>query len=251
MIALFSTLFLNAQRSQQRIAFIDMEYILENVPKYMEAQSTLNTKVTKWREELDQLVRYIEQLKTDLTNERAILTQDLIEEKEDQITLKQQELRRLESLFFGQEGKMFLLRKQLVKPVQDQVYNSVQRIASRRNYDFVFDKSSDLVMLYSNKKHDISELVLNDIVRERKIKEKKEKRAENNGLTERQKKAKEAREAARKKKEADRLARQKKIEEDRKKRLADMEAKRAMLKQKREEAKKKKEKDEKREQDNN
>ena len=93
---------------------------------------------------------------------------------------------------------MFLLRKQLVKPVQDQVYNSVQRIASRRNYDFVFDKSSDLVMLYSNKKHDISELILNDIVRERKIKEKKEKRAENNGLTERQKKAKEAREASRK-----------------------------------------------------
>ena len=80
-IALFSTSFLNAQRSQQRIAFIDMEYILENVPKYMEAQSTLNSKVTKWREELDQLVRYIEQLKTDLTNERAILTQDLIEEK--------------------------------------------------------------------------------------------------------------------------------------------------------------------------
>ena len=110
MIALLSTLFLNAQRSQQRIAFIDMEYILENVPEYMEAQSTLNTKVTKWREELDQLVRYIEQLKTDLTNERAILTQDLIEEKEDQITLKQQDLRRLESLFFGQVGKMFLLR---------------------------------------------------------------------------------------------------------------------------------------------
>ena len=107
MIALFSTLFLNAQRSQQRIAFIDMEYILENVPEYMEAQSTLNTKVTKWREELDQLVRYIEQLKTDLTNERAILTQDLIEEKEDQITLKQQELRRLESLFLDKKERCF------------------------------------------------------------------------------------------------------------------------------------------------
>ena len=199
-------------------------------------------KVAKWREELDQLVRYIEQLKTDLTNERAILTQDLIEEKEDQITLKQQELRRLESLFFGQEGKMFLLRKQLVKPIQDQVYNSVQRIASRRNYDFVFDKSSDLVMLYSNKKHDISELILNDIVRERKIKEKKEKRAENNGLTERQKKGKGGKRGCKKKKEADRLARQKKIEEDRKKRLADMEAKRAMLKQKRKKLKRKKKK---------
>lgn len=245
LIVLFSTSFLNAQRSQQRIAYIDMEYILENIPEYLEAQSTLNTKVTKWKEDLDKLSHYIEQLKLDLANERAILTQDLIEEKKDQITLKQQELRRLESLFFGAQGKMFSLRKQLVKPIQDQVYNSVQDIASRRNYDFVFDKSSDLIILYSNKKHDISSFVLNKIVRDRKIKQKKEQRATNNELTERQRKAKEAR----KKKEADRLARQKKIEEDRKKKLAEIEAKRVLLRQKKENAKKKIEKKE--EQDNN
>jgi Skp family chaperone for outer membrane proteins len=154
-----------------------MEYILDNVPEYLDAQNTLDAKVIKWKGELDKLSRYIEQLKSDLANERAILTQDLIEEKEDEITLKQQELRRLESLYFGPQGDMFLLRKQLVKPVQDQVYNSVQSIASKRNYDFVFDKSSDLVMLYSNKKHDISDLVLNSIVRGRKIKEKQDKRA--------------------------------------------------------------------------
>jgi len=241
----------NAQRTQQRIAYIDMEYILDNVPEYLDAQNTLDAKVTKWRAELDKLSRYIEKLKTDLANERAILTQDLIQEKEDEITLKQQELRRLESLYFGPKGDMFLLRKQLVKPVQDQVYNSVQSIATRRNYDFVFDKSSDLVMLYSNKKHDISELVLNSIVRDRKIKQKKEKQASNKGLTEKQKKAQEAREAAKKKKEADRLARQKKIEDARKKRLADIEAKRKLLRDKKAAAKKKKEDDKTKEQDNN
>ena len=240
----------NAQRAaQQRIAYIDMEYILDNVPEYLDAQNTLDAKVTKWRGELDKLTRYIEKLKSDLENERAILTQDLIQEKEDEITLKQQELRRLESLYFGPQGDMFLLRKQLVKPVQDQVYNSVQNIASRRNYDFVFDKSSDLVMLYSNKKHDISELVLNSIVRDRKVKEKKEKRTKNNGLTEKQKKAQEAKEAAKKKKAADRLARQKKIEEARKKRLADIEAKRKLLREKKEAAKKKKEGDKTKEDD--
>ena len=193
---LFCALLVSAQRTQQRIAYIDMEYILENVPEYLDAQNTLDSKVTKWRGELDKLSRYIEKLKTDLANERAILTQDLIQEKEDEITLKQQELRRLESLYFGPNGDMFLLRKQLVKPVQDQVYNSVQNIATRRNYDFVFDKSSELVMLYSNKKHDISELVLNSIVRDRKIKQKKESRAKNDGLTEKQKKAQEARDKA-------------------------------------------------------
>ena len=262
---LFCVLLVSAQRTQQRIAYIDMEYILENVPEYLDAQNTLDAKVTKWRGELDKLSRYIEKIKTDLANERAILTQDLIQEKEDEITLKQQELRRLESLYFGPNGDMFLLRKQLVKPVQDQVYNSVQNIAARRNYDFVFDKSSELVMLYSNKKHDISELVLNSIVRDRKIKAKKESRSKNGELSEKQKKAQEARdkalakkEAARLKKEADREARKKKIEETRKKRLADIEAKRKLLKDKQEAArkkkeadKKKKEEDKKEEQDNN
>ncbi len=240
----------------QRIAYIDMEYILENVPEYLDAQNTLDAKVTKWRGELDKLARHIEKLKTDLANERAILTQDLIQEKEDEITLKQQELRRLESLYFGPNGDMFLLRKQLVKPVQDQVYNSVQSIATRRKYDFVFDKSSDLVMLYSNKKHDISDLVLKSIVRDRKVQQNKEKRAAAKkdptaGLTEKQKKALAAKEAARKKKQADREARKKKIDEARKKRLADIEAKRKLLKEKKDAAKKKKEEDKKKEQDNN
>ncbi len=251
-ILLFCALTTVAQKAQ-RIAYIDMEYILENVPEYLDAQNTLDSKVTKWRSELDKLARYIEKLKTDLTNERAILTNDLILEKEDEINLKQGELRRLESLYFGPKGDMFLLRKQLVKPVQDQVYNSVQSIAARRQYDFVFDKSSDLVMLYSNKKHDISELVLKSIVRDRKIKTNKEKRAKKAApkeLTEKQKQAIAAKEAAQKKKEADRLAKKKKIEDARKKRLADIAEKRRILKEKKEALKKKKEED-KKEQDNN
>jgi len=251
---MFFTLMSFGQKAQ-RVAYIDMEYILSNVPEYLDAQNTLDAKVTKWRSELDKLTRYIEKLKTDLANERAILTQDLIQDKEDEITLKQEELRRLESLYFGPNGDMFLLRKQLVKPVQDQVYNSIQDIASRRKYDFVFDKSSDLVMLYSNKKYDISDLVLNDIVRDRKIKQNKARREEksepNKELTDKQKKALEAKKAADEKKEADRIARKKKIEEARKKRLADIEAKRKLLKDKKEAAKKKKENDEtKKEQDN-
>lgn len=251
-ILVFSVGAVVAQKPQ-RIAYIDMEYILENVPEYLEAQNTLDSKVTKWRGELDKLTRYIEKIKTDLANERAILTNDLIQEKEDEITLKQEELRRLESLYFGPNGDMFLLRKQLVKPVQDQVYNSIQSIASKRKYDFVFDKSSDLVMLYFNKKYDISELVLNSIVRERRINENKKKRA-NKGvkkeLTEAQKKAKAARDAAKKKKEEDRIAKKKKIEDARKKRMADIAAKRKLLKEKKDAAKKKKDED-KKEQDNN
>ncbi len=157
-----------------------MEYILENVPEYLEAQNTLDRKVVKWRQKLDKQARHIEVLKTDLANEKAILTKDLIEEEEEEIFIKHAELRRLESLYFGPKGDMFSLRKQLVKPIQDQVYNAVQSISARKKYDFVFDKSSELVMLYSNKKYDISDLVLATIDKSRLIgerdAEKKEKK---------------------------------------------------------------------------
>lgn len=250
---LSGSIFVTAQKAQ-RIAYIDMEYILDNVPEYLDAQNTLDAKVTKWRGALDKLNRYIEKIKTDLANERAILTNDLIQDKEDEITLKQEELRRLESLYFGPNGDMFLLRKQLVKPVQDQVYNSIRDIVIKRKYDFVFDKSSDLVMLYSNKKYDISELVLNEIVRERKIEANKEKRAKkrtpNKELTARQKKAVLDREAAKKKKEEDRIAKKKKSAEARKKRIADIAQKRKILKEKKEAVRKKKEQVNK-DQDNN
>ncbi|CAI8370424.1 MAG: Uncharacterised protein [Flavobacterium sp. SCGC AAA160-P02] len=249
---LFS-IFISAQK-MQRIAFIDMEYILQNVPEYLEAQNTLDSKVIKWRGELDKLTRLIEKLKSDLSNERAILTNDLIQDKEDEIIIKQQELRRLESLYFGPNGDMFLVRKQLVKPIQDQVYNSIQKIVIKRKYDFVFDKSSDLVMLYSNKKYDISELVLNDIVRDRKLKENEEKRAKkkvpNQALSDKQKKVIANREAAKKKKEEERKARMKKIEEARRKKLKEIEEKRRILREKKEAVRKKKEQ-EKKEQDNN
>ena len=239
---LISTLIINAQKPQ-RIAYIDMEYILENVPEYMEAQNTLDSKVAKWRGKLDKLSRYIEKIKNDLANERAILTNDLILDKEDEITLKQEELRRLESLYFGPNGDMFLLRKQLVKPIQDQVFNSIEGIVKKKKYDFVFDKSSDLVMLYSNKKYDISDFILNEIVRERKIKINEEKRQKKSVLskekTEKQKKLLRDREALRKKKDEERKARQKKSEEIRKKRIADIAEKKRILKEKKEAIKKK------------
>ncbi|MDG2436421.1 MAG: OmpH family outer membrane protein, partial [Polaribacter sp.] len=120
-----------SQRNQI-IAYIDMEYILENVPEYMQAQNTLDAKIGKWRKKLDKQARHIEVLKSDLANEKVILTKDLIEEKEEEITLKQFELRRLESLYFGPKGDMFLVRKQLVKPIQDQVFNAIQGIAKRK-----------------------------------------------------------------------------------------------------------------------
>jgi len=244
-----------SQRNQI-IAYIDMEYILENVPEYLEAQNTLDSKVARWRKKIDDQARFIEVLKTDLANEKAILTKEIIEEKEEEITLKQEELRRLESLYFGPKGDMFLIRKQLVKPIQDQVYNAIQSIAKRKKYDFVFEKSSDLIMLYSNKKYDISDLVLSSIDRTRLQKKKEETRkqknearkkksAPNRELTEKQKEAQKKLQEAEAKKIADREAKKKAIEDKRKELLKKREEKRRLLREKKEALRKKKEEEKK------
>jgi len=208
LIVLFLSVSYSWSQRKQSIAYIDMEYILENVPEYLEAQNTLNAKISKWRRKLDEQARHIEILKSDLANEKIILTKDLIEEKEQEIGLKQIELRRLESLYFGPKGDMFSVRKQLVKPIQDQVFNAIQKIAKRKKYDFVFDKSTDLVMLYSNKNYDISDVVLASIDRSRLINKKEEKKkkkikakvAPKKQLTDKQKETVSKKEAAKAKK---------------------------------------------------
>ncbi len=232
-----------AQKSQ-RIAYIDMEYILENLPEYIQAQNTLNAKIAKWKKNLDTEARHIEILKTDLANEKAILTNDLIEEKEEDITLKQEELRRLESLYFGPNGDMFLVRKQLVKPIQDQVYYAIQKIVKTKKYDFVFDKSSELIMLYSNKKYDISEIVLASIDKTRKVADRKAKQQEKKIAPEVSARQKALLEAKKKQREELLAKKEKKkqlIADRRAELLAKKEAKRKLLKEKQEAAKKKKE----------
>jgi len=170
----FSTI--TVAQKPQRIGYIDMEYILENVPEYNDAQSRLNLKVATWQQKLDGIKRDIEIMKTDLSNEKPLLTQELINEREEDIQIKEEDLRKLQAAYFGPTGDLYLLRKQLVKPVQDQIYNAVQNIAINKKYDIVLDKSSDLIMLYANKRFDVSELVLNSIVRGRKKAQLEEKK---------------------------------------------------------------------------
>lgn len=160
--------FIVSAQKPQKVGYIDMNYILENVPEYVNAQSQLDAKVKTWQQKLDALSKEIEQLKTELSNEKSLLTKELIIEREEDIVIKEQELMRLQQAYFGPTGDLFQLRKQFAKPVQDQVYNAIQDIAKKKKYDFVLDKSSDLILLYSNSKFDISELVLNTIVKNRK-----------------------------------------------------------------------------------
>ncbi|MBC9796667.1 OmpH family outer membrane protein [Sinomicrobium weinanense] len=162
-----------------RIAYIDMEYILENVEEYKEASSQLDSRVEKWKMEVEEKKGVIAQMKKDLEAERVLLTKELIEEREEDINLAEEELREYQQGRFGPQGDMIHQKQLLVKPVQDRVFNAVQEIASRRAYDFVFDRSADVVMLYSDKKHDISDQVLKSIGRHRKTEQRNSGNAKN------------------------------------------------------------------------
>ena len=169
----------NAQKAQ-RIGYIDMEYILENIPEYNEAQSKLNAKAISWQNNIEKKQQEIEALKDELNNEKVLLTEELIFEKQEDIQILEFDLKNLQVNYFGVNGDLYFLRQQLVQPIQDLVFNSVQDIATKRKYDFVLDNSSSLIMLYTNKAYDISELVITAITRSKKAAAVNEKRNKKN-----------------------------------------------------------------------
>lgn len=164
----------------QRFGYIDMEYILENIPEYAEAENRINAKAITWQRTIDEKQSEIDDLKSDLRNEKVLLTKELIDEKEEDISIKELDLKKLQAAYFGSNGDLFFLRKQLVEPIQDLVYNAVQDIAVKRKYDFVLDKSTALIMLYTNKQYDISDMVLTSINRVKKVEEATSKRNKKN-----------------------------------------------------------------------
>lgn len=236
----------NAQRGV-RIGYIDTEYILENIPEYQQATMQLEQKVQQWKSEIEQRLNAIDQKKKQLENESVLLTKELYDERLEDIVYEEAEVLEYQQNRFGPNGDLMIQKKQLIQPIQDQIFASVQEIAGNKKYDFIFDKSADVVMLYSAQRFDISELVIRSITRSSKRTQAKS-RAErkeagkedvvpviNEELDERQKaleEKKSSREAAIAKKQEDQLrrrdslknasaARRQKIIDDRAKAKAD------------------------------
>ena len=169
----------NAQRGV-RIGYIDMEYILENIPEYKEASTQLNGKVQRWKKDIEKKNDQVELLKINLSTERVLLTTELIEEREEDIKVLEDEMLKYQQDRFGPNGDLYIQRRQLVQPIQDQVFNIVQEIAENKKYDFIFDKSADIVMLFSADRHDISDIVyvaLTEAQKEKKLAPKEIKRS--------------------------------------------------------------------------
>lgn len=172
--AMFSS---NAQRSNIRIGYIDTEYILENIPEYNEALGQLDAKVQKWKGEIDLKLRVIDKKKLDLRNERVLLTKELIEEKEAEILVEEAEILDYQQKRFGPNGDLIIQKQKLIEPIQDQVLTAVQELAKAKKYDFIFDKSADVVMMYSNKRYDLSDFIVRTITRTASRQQAKDKKA--------------------------------------------------------------------------
>jgi Skp family chaperone for outer membrane proteins len=225
-----------------KIAYIDMEYILDKVPDYAEAKNQLEQRAQKWKQDIETKKNEINKLKESLATEKALLTKELIEEREEEIAFQEKELLDYQMKRFGPTGDLMTQKSVLVKPIQDQVFNIIQDLAEARNYDFVFDKSSDLTMLFSAKRHDISDLVVRRLTRtarqeqlsNKELKKLEEQDAQEDlesdpAYQERQKKLEERqeqREKMQQEREAAREAKRKEYEERRQRMLDEREAKR-------------------------
>ncbi|WP_349293291.1 OmpH family outer membrane protein [Flavobacterium eburneipallidum] len=209
---------IQAQTKGTKVGYIDMEYILQNVPDYTEAQNQLEQKAQKWKQEIEAKKNEINKLKEALKAEKALLTKGLIEERIAEITFLENENLEYQQKRFGPNGDLMTQKAGLTKPIQDQVFTAVQDIAEAKKYDFIFDKTSDLTMLFAAKRFDISDQIIRVLNRTEKreqltkkqLKEEEEREAkedaldENPGLAERQK-ALDAKKAARDKIIADRI----------------------------------------------
>ena len=160
----------HAQRVSVKIAYIDTEYILENVPEYQEAVAQLDDKAQKWQNEIQVKLSAIEQKRKDLSNEKALLTKELIDEREEDITFEEQEILDYQQKRFGPNGDLMIQKKQLMQPIQDQIFAAVQTLVASRKYDLVLDKSEG-GMLYVADKLNISEQILRSIRRASKRKQ--------------------------------------------------------------------------------
>jgi outer membrane protein len=147
----------------QRYAVIDTKYILDKMPEYREAQKTLDRMSEQWQQEIEAKQRELDQLYRSFEAEQVMLSDELRKKREDELFNREKELRDLQKKRFGFEGDLFKKRQELVKPLQDKVYNAVQKLAAARQYDFILDKSEGITVIFADPKLDKSDDVLREI----------------------------------------------------------------------------------------
>ena len=165
--AFFSMLFVVAgsiyAHAQQHYCFIDSKYILEKMADYKDAQNKLDALSKAWQDEIDGKMLEVDKLYKAYQAEKPMLSDEMRSRRQDEIVAKEKDAKDLQKQRFGYEGDLFKKRQELVKPVQDRVFNAVQKLASQRAYDMVFDKAGGVTVFYADPKLDKSDEVLKNL----------------------------------------------------------------------------------------
>lgn len=144
----------------QKFALVDMEYILKNVPAYEMANEQLNQMSQRWQKELDNVYKEADALYKSYLSDKVFLTDEQIKKREEEIVAKEKEATELKAKYFGPEGEMFQKRQQLMKPIQDDVYNAVKKVSEERGYQMIMDRASSSDIIYASPRIDVSNEVL-------------------------------------------------------------------------------------------
>ena len=146
--------------SAQKYAYVNTQDILDNIPDYKAAQQQLDQLSNQWQKEIEDKYAIIDKLYKAYQAEQILLTEEMKKKRQDEIMSKEKDVKDLQKQRFGYEGDLFKKKQELIKPIQDKVYNAVKKLATDQSYAVIFDKSSDLTMLYANPKYDKSDDIL-------------------------------------------------------------------------------------------
>lgn len=147
----------------QRFAYVDTEYIMSKIPEYTTAETQLDKIAENWQADVQKKYAEIEEMYKDYQANQILLTEDMRASREDEIMAKERELKEYQKSKFGYEGELFQKRQELVKPIQDQVYEAIQKLAKQKAFDFILDKSAGVSILFANPKFDKSDDVLREL----------------------------------------------------------------------------------------
>ena len=159
-LLLLAISFLTLSIQAQKFAYVDTDYILNKIPDFKQAQDKLDGLSADWQKEIENKYADVEQMYRAYQQEQVLLTDDMKEKREDAIIKKETDAKNLQKKYFGTEGDLYLKRQELIKPIQDKIYDAIQQLAADNKYAIVFDSSSDLIMLYKNNNYDQSGKVL-------------------------------------------------------------------------------------------
>jgi outer membrane protein len=160
---LLFTFLLSTAAIAQRFAYVDTEYILSQMPEYEAAQKKIDEFTQQWQKEIETKYAEVDQLYRQYQAEQVLLTDQMKQQKQKEIEDKEKAVKEFQKQKFGYEGELFRKRQELVKPIQDNVYDAIQKIATTKAYDFVFDKSAGSVVLFAASKNNLSDQVLQQL----------------------------------------------------------------------------------------